>query len=62
MHARDLADPSYEPTDEELRELMRRALADALARRDAAERAFRQHIAKIRAEALEAAQSASEGR
>lgn len=35
MKPRNLADPDYEPTDDELRELMRGAYADAIAGRDA---------------------------
>lgn len=52
MKPRNLADPDYEPTDDELRELMRGAYADAIAGRDAAHRELRQGIAEARAEAI----------
>ena len=48
----DLADPSYEPSDEELAELMRSAFAEVSTRQEAAEREMRNRIAVARAEAL----------
>lgn len=48
----NLADPDYEPTDEELRELMKRAFADVVSKRTIAEDAQRVRIARLRAEAL----------
>jgi hypothetical protein len=49
--SRNLADPSYEPTDEELAELMRRANEDATRGRIEAERELHARIASERAEA-----------
>lgn len=42
--ARNLADPSFEPTDEDFRELMQRAMGSVRAEHDAAERALRERI------------------
>lgn len=50
--SRNLADPSYEPTDEELAELMRRANEHATRGRLAAEEALRARMASERTEAL----------
>jgi hypothetical protein len=51
MSSLRLADPAYEPTDDELRELMHRAMRDARVGRDAALQALRAQIAseKVRA-------------
>jgi len=50
--ARNLADPAYEPSDDELRELARKAFEHVpQARRDANAR-LRAEIAKMRAEVL----------
>lgn len=46
----NLADPEYEPTDEELRELSRRAFADVPARNQEALRRVHAEIARLRAE------------
>lgn len=50
--SRNLADPTYEPTDEELAELMRRANEHATRSRFAAEAALRARMAMERTEAL----------
>jgi len=42
--ARNLADPSFEPTDEDFRELMHKAMSPVRAEHDAAERAMRERI------------------
>jgi hypothetical protein len=52
--ARNLADPSYEPSDEELQELSRAAFADVPARRKAALERLRAEIRTLRAAALRA--------
>jgi hypothetical protein len=49
---RNLADPSYEPSDEELQELSRAAFADVPARRKAALARLREEIRALRAVAL----------
>lgn len=41
----NLADPGYEPSDEELAELMRRAFADVVVRRDRSLAEIRERIA-----------------
>ena len=46
MATRDLGNPDYEPSDEELRELMHRAFGDVKARHQAAIAALRQDIAR----------------
>jgi hypothetical protein len=51
--ARNLADPSYEPSDEELQELSHAAFADVGARHDAALARLRAEIQKLRAAALQ---------
>ncbi|MBI2389393.1 MAG: hypothetical protein HYV09_07330 [Deltaproteobacteria bacterium] len=51
MADRNLADPNYEPTDEELRELMHRAFQGVTARRALAEREMRERMAEARARA-----------
>ena len=48
----NLMDPSCEPTDEQLAELMRLALADVLALNEAANKKLDADITKARAEAL----------
>lgn len=54
MPARNLADPSFEPSDEDFRELLHRAMEGARAGHEAAERAMREQIAaestRLRAE------------
>ena len=49
----NFGDPSYEPTDEELAELMHEAFADVAARRTAASARLHQEIAQLRKEALD---------
>ena len=46
----NLADPEYEPTDEELQELSRSAFADVAAKSDEALRQVHARIAELRAE------------
>jgi hypothetical protein len=48
----NFGDPSYEPTDEELAELMREAFADVPARSAAALARLRQQIAELRVQAM----------
>jgi hypothetical protein len=48
-YAPNLADPSVEPTDEQFRELLRRAAGDARAGHEAAERALRERVRAERA-------------
>jgi hypothetical protein len=48
----NFGDPSYEPTDEELAELMHEAFADVPARNAAALARIHEDIARLRAEAL----------
>jgi hypothetical protein len=48
----NFGDPSYEPTDEELAELMREAFADVPARNAAALARIHDEVAKLREEAL----------
>jgi hypothetical protein len=50
--ATNFGDPSFEPTDEELAELMHEAFADVPARNAAALAQIHEDIAKLRAEAL----------
>lgn len=52
--ARNLADPSYEPSDEELQELSRAAFADVATRRKAALARLRAEIRSLRAAVLQA--------
>jgi hypothetical protein len=49
----NLADPDFEPTDEQLAELMRRAFADVPAKKEASLRQLRARIAKAREESLQ---------
>jgi hypothetical protein len=49
----NLADPDFEPTDEELGLLMRRAFADVTKRRDEAHERLRIEIARLAREAHE---------
>ena len=51
MAERNLADPNYEPTDEELRELMHRAFQGVVARRVLAEEQMRERMTLARARA-----------
>jgi hypothetical protein len=44
----NLADPDYEPTDDELRELAHSAFADVAARNEQALRKIHEHIAELR--------------
>jgi hypothetical protein len=48
----NFGDPSFEPTDEELAELMREAFADVPARSAAALSRIRQEIEELRAQAM----------
>jgi hypothetical protein len=48
----NLADPEYEPTDDELRELAHSAFADVAARNEQALRRVREEIATIHAEVM----------
>jgi hypothetical protein len=48
----NFGDPSYEPTDEELAELMREAFADVPARNAAALDRLHQEIASLRVQAM----------
>jgi hypothetical protein len=48
----NFGDPSYEPTDEELAELMHEAFADVPARNSAAIAKLHEDIAKLRDEAI----------
>ena len=48
----NFGDPTYEPTDEELAELMREAFADVPARNAAALARLHEDIARMRVEAL----------
>jgi hypothetical protein len=48
----NLADPSYEPTDDELQELVHSAFADVAARNQVALRAIHAKIAALRAELM----------
>jgi predicted Zn-dependent protease with MMP-like domain len=48
----NFGDPSFEPTDEELAELMREAFADVPARSAAALARVQQEIAELRAQAM----------
>jgi hypothetical protein len=50
--ATNFGDPSFEPTDEELAELMHEAFAEVPARNAAAQTRIRQEIAELRAQAL----------
>jgi hypothetical protein len=50
---RNLADPSYEPSDEELQELSRAAFADVPARNDAALQRLRAEIKALQATSLQ---------
>ena len=52
----NLADPDFEPSDEQIREFMARASADVAARRAAADERLRTQIAAARTEALVAFQ------
>ncbi len=54
MTPRNLADPSYEPSDEDFAELTHRAFADVRAQNDAALARIRAEIEKAREEALRA--------
>jgi hypothetical protein len=49
----NFADPTFEPTDEELQRLAREAFADAAQRRNAAMARFWAHVDALRAEVLE---------
>ncbi len=51
--SRNLADPSYEPTDAELSELMKRANEDATRSRENADRELRVRMAREREDAKE---------
>jgi len=48
----NFGDPSFEPTDEELADLMREAFADVPARSAAALARIRQEIEELRAQAM----------
>jgi hypothetical protein len=48
----DLSDPDYEPTDEELRELVHSAFADVAAQNEAALRKIHAEIAVLREEVM----------
>ena len=48
----DLADPDFEPTDEQLQELSRRAFSDVKARHEAAMERMRAQIAEASAATL----------
>jgi hypothetical protein len=48
----NFGDPSFEPTDEELAELMHEAFADVPARNAAALARIRREIAELRAQAM----------
>jgi hypothetical protein len=50
--ATNFGDPSFEPTDEELTELMHEAFADVPARNAAARASLRREIAELRKHAL----------
>jgi hypothetical protein len=50
--ATNFGDPSFEPTDEELAELMREAFADVPARSAAALSRIRKEIEELRAQAM----------
>ncbi len=52
MSARNLADPAYEPSDEDLAELMHKAFAEVGARNAASLAKLRVEIEAARAEAL----------
>ena len=62
MSSLRLADPAYEPTDDELRELMHRAMREARVGREAALHTLREQIAVEKVRAREAlALSGTEG-
>jgi predicted Zn-dependent protease with MMP-like domain len=52
MPARNLADPAYEPSDEDLHELMSRAFAHIPAQQERVLRELREKIAQLRTAAL----------
>lgn len=54
MSSPRLADPAYEPTDDELRELMHRAMSGARVGREAALHTLREQIAAEKVRAREA--------
>jgi predicted Zn-dependent protease with MMP-like domain len=54
MPIRNLADPAYEPSDEDLHELMSRAFAHIPAQQERVARELREKIAQLRAAALAA--------
>ena len=54
MPTRNLADPAYEPSDEDLHELMSRAFAHIPAQQERILRELREKIAHLRAAALAA--------
>lgn len=60
MALRNLADPDYEPTDEELRELMHRAFAGVTARRAWAEQQMRERMALARERAAAASRASKD--
>jgi hypothetical protein len=51
-HDVNLADPSFEPTDDDLRQLSREAFADVSAQRREALARLRREVTALRAEAL----------
>lgn len=55
----NLADPDFEPTDEQLAELMRRAFADVPAKKEASLRQLREWVARAREESLQRLRSAA---
>jgi hypothetical protein len=59
MQRRNLADPSFEPTDADLRELAQRAAVDVRERQERARRELRERIAREREAAFELFRRAS---
>lgn len=56
MPTRNLADPAYEPSDEDLHELMSRAFAHVPAQQERVLRELREKIGQLRTAALAAAE------